>query len=433
MRSNVLKNYFQNRVVLILSVLILFSLNANFADAQTKDGLSQKDRIKVFEKVWDLINDRYYDPKLNGIDWKKVREKYKPLVENTANDEDFYNVLKQLTGEMNDAHTRFLTPREAVEFKKKETTTVGILLTKLEGKTIVEKVLVDSEADNANVKAGMTVRTIDGISVEDKIAEINKNVGISSSNRATEILTYRRLLSGEPETTVNIGLIDENGKNFEVNLTRKIVSQESKVTAEKLESGIGYISVSSFRAPVSDKFRDALLKLKNTSGLIIDLRYNGGGNISEVLRMAGFLLNDEYPFGKYLRRDGDEKQKLRGFYAGVKGGQIYSAPVVVLVSKYSASGSELFSSSLQEFGRAKIIGSQTCGCLLGISRFYSMKGGGELHISDIGFLSAKGKIYEKIGVTPDKTVELKINDLRNNVDVGINEAEKILSASVEVK
>ena len=149
--------------------------------------------------------------------------------------------------------------------------------------------------------------------------------------------------------------------------------------------------------------------------------------------MAGFLLDNEYPFGKYLRRDGDKKQKLRDFSAGIKGGQIYSAPVIVLVSKYSASGSELFSSGLQEFGRASVIGTQTCGCLLGISRFYQMKGGGELHISDIGFLSAKGKIYEKIGVTPDKTVGLKINDLRNNVDIGIKEAEKMLSAFVETK
>ncbi len=433
MRSKALKNYFQNRIVFVLLTFVLFSLSANFTKAQGKDELSAKDRIKVFEKVWDLINDRYYDPKLNGVNWVGVKTKYQPLIEKTVSDEEFYNILKQMTGEMNDAHTRFLTPREAVEFKKKEATTVGILLTNLNGKTIVERVLEESEAAKANIKAGMLVRTIDGQTTAEKISEIEKSVGVSSSDRATNILIYRRLLNGEPETSVKIGLTDEKGKNFEVNLTRKVVSQESKVYAEKLASNMGYISVSSFRSPVSDKFRQALLELKDTSGLIVDLRYNGGGNISEVLRMAGFLLDDEYPFGKYLRRDGDKKQQMRDFSAGIKGGQIYSAPVVVLVSKYSASGSELFSSGLQEFGRAKVIGSQTCGCLLGISRFYSMKGGGELHISDIGFLSAKGKIYEKIGVTPDKIVGLELNDLRNDIDIGIKEAEKILSASVEVK
>lgn len=430
MKSGNLKKYLLNKFVFIF--LLLAAISAASAQSQGNE-LSAKDKISVFEKVWNLVNDRYYDPKLNGVDWKNIKEKYKPRIEETASDEDFYNVIKQFTGEMNDAHTRFLTPREAVEFRKKQGTTVGVLLAKIEGKTVVEKVLPDSEADRKNIKAGMFVRTIDGQTVAEKIGEIEKSVGASSSDRATEILVYRRLLSGEPETSVKIGLTDEKGKNFEVTLTRKVVSQESKVYAEKLASNIGYISVSSFRAPVSEKFKDALLELKNTSGLIIDLRYNGGGNISEVLRMAGYLLDDEYLFGKYLLRDGDKKQKFRDFSAGIKGEQIYSAPVVILVSKYSASGSELFSSGLQEASRASVIGSQTCGCLLGISRFYKMKGGGELHISDIGFLSAKGKIYEKFGVTPDKTVGLKIEDLRNNIDVGIKEAEKILSASVEVK
>lgn len=433
MRSKALKKYFQNRVVFILAAFVFFSVSANFANAQTIDELSAKDRINVFEKVWDLVNERYYDPKLNGVNWAGVKVKYQPLIEKTISDEDFYSVLKQMTGEMNDAHTRFLTPREAVEFKKREGTSVGILLTNIEGKTIVERVLPDSEAERAKIKAGMSVRTIDGKTVKEKLAEAEKNIVNSSSDRATEILIYRRLLSGEPETSVKIGLTDEKGKDFEVTLTRKVVSQESKVIAGKLASNIGYISVSSFRAPVSEKFKQALIELKDTSGLIVDLRYNGGGNISEVLRMAGFLLDDEYPFGKYVRRDGDKKQSLRNFSAGIKDGQIYSAPVVVLVSKYSASGSELFSSGLQEAARANVIGSQTCGCLLGISRFYKMKGGGELHISDIGFLSAKGKIYEKIGVTPDKIVGLQLSDLRNNIDVGINEAEKMLSAFAEAK
>lgn len=433
MRSKALKKYFQNRVVFILAAFVFFSASANFANAQGKDELSSKDRINVFEKVWDLVNERYYDPKLNGVNWASVKVKYQPLIEGAVSDEDFYNTLKQMTGEMNDAHTRFLTPREAVEFKKREGTTVGVLLTNIEGKTVVERVLPDSEAERAKIKAGMNVRTIDGKPVKEKLAEAEKSIVNSSSERATEILIYRRLLSGEPETSVKIGLTDEKGKDFEVTLTRKVVSQESKVIAGKLASNIGYISVSSFRAPVSEKFKQALIELKDTSGLIVDLRYNGGGNISEVLRMAGFLLDDEYPFGKYVRRDGDKKQQLRNFSAGIKGGQIYSAPVVVLVSKYSASGSELFSSGLQEAGRANVIGSQTCGCLLGISRFYRMKGGGELHISDIGFLSAKGKIYEKIGVTPDKIVGLQLSDLRNNVDIGIKEAEKILSAFAETK
>ena len=93
MKNKALKKYFQRRIVFILLAFILFSANANFANAQTKEELSMKDRIKVFEKVWDLVNDRYYDPKLNGVDWIKAKKKYKPLVEKIENDDEFYLFL----------------------------------------------------------------------------------------------------------------------------------------------------------------------------------------------------------------------------------------------------------------------------------------------------------------------------------------------------
>ena len=59
-----------------------------------------------------------------------------------------------------------------------------------------------------------------------------------------------------------------------------------------------------------------------------------------------------------------------------------------------------------------------------------MKGGGELHISEMGFLSAKGKVYEKMGITPDESVELKIEDLQNGVDRDVAKAEKILAEMI---
>ncbi len=409
----------------ILLALVLSSVPAIAANANGENRLSTKDKIEIFEQVWKLINDRYYDPNMNGVDWANQKENYQPLIELTETDNEFYTVIKKMVGEMNDAHTRFLTPREAYERREKKSTTVGILLSNVEGKTVVEKVRSDAKGELAKVKAGMLVRTIDGVAVNKKLAEAKTDVGDSSSNRALEILAYRRVLDGEPGTSVKLGLTDQKGKHFEVMLVREVVDETSEATPQKLSSGMGYIAVTSFKSPIADKFKQALLELKDTPALIIDLRYNGGGNISEVLEMAGYFLNEKHSFGKFMRRAGKTKQELKTFSAGKKGGRVYENPVYILTSKYSASGSELFSSSLQEFGRAKIIGSQTCGCLLGISRRHQIKGGSELHISDIGFISPKGKVYEKIGVTPDKLVELKIEDLQSGFDRGIDEAEKM--------
>ncbi len=421
-------NFLSRRRFLLTFFILSFAFFINIpksASSQTEIALLEKDKAEVFEKVWNLIDERYYDPKMNGVNWALQKEIYKPLADKTKTDAEFYDVIKKMVGEMSDAHTRFLTPREASDRRKRQNTTIGILLSNVEGKTVVEKVRPEAVGELAKVKEGMFIRTIDGISIEKKLADAKNLVGDSSSNRALEIISNRRVLEGEPGTSVKIGLTDETGRNFEVTLVREVVDETSEAIASKLDSGVGYINVTSFKAPIADKFKNALEELKDTPALIIDLRYNGGGSISEVLEMAGYLLNNKYSFGKFMRRSGKTKQELKTFSAGKKGGQIYSNPVYILTSKFSASGSELFSSSLQEFGRAKVIGSQTCGCLLGISRMHQIKGGGELHISDIGFLSSQGKVYEKMGVTPDKVIELKISDLQNGFDRSISEAEKM--------
>ena len=420
-----LKNFRKHFSPLVLA--FIFALTGGiFAFAQNGASLSTKDQADVFEDAWKLVNEKYYDPKLNGVDWASVREKYKPLVGNAKNDAEFYAIIKQMLGEMKDAHTRFLTPREAYEFKTRQGTSVGIILDEVEGKPVVAKVAPDSEAGLANIKAGMIVQTIDNQPIAEKIKSVKANLSESSSDRASKIMLYRQLLDGEPETTVKIGLIDKDGKSFETTLTRKVMSAQPKVSAGRLASGIAYISINRFFSPVSQLFKKELEAAKDAPGLIIDLRYNGGGEIAEVVRIAGLLVNQKTSMGKVIFR-GREPSDLN---FGENGKQIYAAPIVVLVNDASASGSELLASGLQEAGRAEIVGERSCGCLLGIMNRRSMKGGGELHISEMGFLSAKGKIYEKMGITPDESVEQKIEDLQNGFDRDVAKAEKILAEMI---
>jgi C-terminal processing protease CtpA/Prc len=113
--------------------------------------LSAKERVEVFEQVWKTIDEKYYDPSFNGVDWRAVRERYRPRVKSAAGEEEFYNLLNQMAGELRDAHTRVRSPRQNRDRKNREATSAGLLLYEVEGTPVVYDVTPDSEAARAGV------------------------------------------------------------------------------------------------------------------------------------------------------------------------------------------------------------------------------------------------------------------------------------------
>jgi carboxyl-terminal processing protease len=391
------------------------------------DSLSAKDRLEVFEEVWEEIDEKYYDPNFNGVNWREVRDRYRPLVDAARTDDDFYRLLKRMVGELRDAHTRFHTPRERREREQLQGVGAGLSIYEVEGKPVVLSVEPDSEAARAGVEPGMVVLTIDGKPVQERIAAAQSDSAGSSSERAVRLRVYRRVLAGEPGTSLTLGLMRADGAALNVTLARRTVSESARVSHQVLPSGYGYIKLNLWKSPIHKEFKSALEKLRQTPGLIVDLRGNPGGEVNEVLRIASYFFRHKVSFGQFITRSG----RMLELYAGREGEQVYGGAVAILVNEASGSGSEMFAGVLQESGRAVVIGRQSCGCLLGIAKFRKVEGGGELAISELGYVSPKGRRLEGGGVMPDGTVELKIADLQRRRDPVIEEAESALRAPLK--
>jgi carboxyl-terminal processing protease len=387
--------------------------------------LSVEDRREVFEDVWRMIDEKYYDPSFNGVNWSAVRDRYAPLIDNATNDEEFYTLLKRMVGELHDAHTRFHTPRERRERKLDQGTSAGISIYEVEGRPVVVSVDPSSDAARSGVEEGMLVRTIDGQPIEARLAEAHRNVGGSSSERANKLRVYRKVIDGDPGTTFALGLTRANGTALNVVLTRRIVSESATVSSRVLPSGFGYIKLSLWKSPVYKDFKKALDRMRDTPGVIIDLRGNPGGEVNEVLRIAGYFFPDRVSFGRFINRSG----KFIPLFTRLEDDRIYTGAVVVLVNESSGSASEMFSGVLQENGRASVVGRQSCGCLLGIAKYREVEGGGELAISELGYISPKGNRLEGSGVLPNEQVALKIADLQRHRDAAIEEAEQELKST----
>jgi carboxyl-terminal processing protease len=337
-----------------------------------------------------------------------------------------------MVGELNDSHTRFHTPRERRERKEQQAISIGVTLFEVEGRSVVVSIEPNTEASRVGIEAGMIVRTIDGVPIETKLAESKAYIEGSSSERAVRLRLYRRILDGEPGSTVKLGLVRGDGSSFEVVLTRRTVSELPAVNWRRLPSGYGFIKLNMWRSPVHREFRRALEHLEDSAGLIIDLRGNPGGVVDEVLEVASCFFSRRVPFGRFISRSG----KSAPLYTDPDDDHFYGGPVTILVNESSGSGSELFAGVMQEAGRAMVLGRQSCGCLLGITRFREFDGGGELAVSELAFVSPKGRRFEGTGVVPDEAVALTISDLRARLDLTVERAERLLNklpkASVNV-
>lgn len=405
------------------------------ATSASSNSLTPKERVEVFEEVWKTINEKYYDPAFNGADWKAARGRYRPRVDAVSGDEEFYELLNQLTGELRDAHTRVRSPRQNRNRKNQQATSAGVLIYEVEGTTVVFDVAPDSDAASTGVTPGMVVRTVDGKPVTDATAEARREVGASSSERAGRLLSYLRLVAGEPGSALKLGLTRADGTPLEVELTRRTVSDAPQLNARLLPSGFAYVRFNRFRPPAAKLLKEALEKFRDAPGLILDLRSNGGGDGREGLKVAGYFFDEKVTVARIVTRTGKPPSALFGlvsfpkeFQAGERGRRLYAKPVVVLVNEGTGSTAELVANVLHEQRRAYVVGTQSCGCVLGVLDHRDLKGGGDLAVSEIAFVTPTGRKLEGSGVTPDKTVTVTLRDLQAGRDAAVEEAEAYLKS-----
>ena len=403
------------------------------SNSEKPQRLSLKARREIFERVWKEIRDHYYDPSFNGVNWEDIHSRYRPLIEAAKSDQEFYSLMSRMTGELHDAHTRFNSPEQWKHYRKQQGVSSGISVDDVDGKAVVTAVRRDSSAAHAGVEPGMVILSIDGKPVEERIAEIERAKPPSSSERATRIFSYGRLFAGPPDSEMQLALERADGSRVEVNLKRQLYSSAPDVVTDTLPSGYAYIRFDGFQPAITKEFRRALERFKNAPGIVIDLRRNSGGDLGVLLPIAGFFFDKKTLFAKDKTRSGKPLSEFAGvmrlpleLYVGKPGDQIYSGPVVILVDARSASSSEVFAAGMQDSHRAKIVGSQSCGCVLGIAKPRVMKGGGVLEMSEILWFSPKGRKLEGTGILPDETVAPTLSDLQHKHDPAMETAEKLL-------
>jgi carboxyl-terminal processing protease len=249
----------------------------------------------------------------------------------------------------------------------------------------------------------------------------------------------RKIVAGDPDTKITMTFVRADGSEITASMKRRKFRAPAEFSQRVLPSGFGYIRFSNFIGSMESGILAAITTMKDTPGMIVDLRNNGGGSAGMANDLVAKFLSEPQKGVRLLTRTGKPvtiafitTMKMQTELKGDKQ-SAYSKPLVILTNENSASASEIFTGTLQDLGRATVIGQRTCGCLLGYLGYADLPGGGQLAYSELGFVTPKGKRIEGEGVKPDVEITLARDDILFNRDRILEAAERFLQEKTQAQ
>lgn len=376
---------------------------------------------QIFEEAWRIINDGFYDPNFHGKDWNKLRDQYKPIALSASTIQDFREIYNELLGQLNASHMGLRGSSTPESLQRERTGILGTELLQVANGVKITKVIPNTPAD----------RTASQLNVGDIITAVNGETTVNQN--------FHTLMLGTTNERVMLNITAANGENREVIIrpTYSIRGQlyemwvkERKAMTEKYSNGkLGYIHIQGMNWNSFERFeRELTASGLGKKGIVIDVRYNGGGWTTDMLMAVLNVKQHSYtvPRGavKSLEKE-NKKYKEHYPYGERLPLASWTKPAITLCNQNSYSNAEIFSHAFKTLDRGTLVGMPTFGAVI------STGGGGLIDGSYIRrpfrawYVKATGENMEHGPAVPDVLLE-NAPDYRTGKDAQLEKAVELL-------
>ncbi|MDH4379001.1 MAG: S41 family peptidase [Vampirovibrionales bacterium] len=417
----------------------------------------------LYDDVWKLVNARFVDDSKNGQDWRIWRHRYDGVLED---DKDAYVAIDTMLNSLNDRYSRFLDPEAFDEEGQSIKATlygIGIQIGNRGNKLLIIAPMDDTPAAKAGLLSEDEIIKIDdveakGMNVKDAAnlirgkrgtyvrllirRPIEAKAAITPENKLSSTVTEKPPVAVSATTVKTIPMDSLAADPAKTGLKEKEAVDERPVEEKwysverdeiKLKSielnppfkteipkEMGYIRLTTFLSSnASEELKNALLADKKKQGIILDLRSNPGGLLSNAITIADYFLDGEAAIVSTVDRDGYKEIQAADDTL------LTSQPLVVLIDKGSASASEILSGALRDNNRAILVGQTSFGKGL-VQEINQLPGGSGVNLTTQRYLTPNDTDINKTGIVPDIAVAIAQEDIAAKKDKQLDTAVGVM-------
>ena len=401
---------------------------AQAPQAPVADAAGSAQAIETFDAVWTIVRDTHFDRTLNGVDWEAVRTELRPRAAAATSPSELRGVLRQMLGRLGQSHFVVIpssadAPSAAASGGAAEP---GFDVRLVGADVLVTTVDVGSPAAVAGVRPGWRVTAIGG----SPLSELLRPLSETSNARVRQLEAWRvatTRLRGAAGTPIDVTFQDQTDKPVILSIGRRAEAGDPVTVGtlptmfvrvdwrrQRTPAGAqaGVIAFNVWMAAVDAQFQRAVEDLRDTAGMIVDLRGNPGGLAAMMMGISGHFVSDRKLLGVMKTRDTELKFMSNPRLANARGERVgaYDRPVALLIDSLTGSASECFAGGMQSIKRVRVFGQTSMGQAL--PALFDKLPNGDVLIHAYGdFVTGDGTRLEGRGVIPDEEVPVRREDL----------------------